>query len=656
MKQSSTPNPFVTSIFLPSARLALNVSLGLAAAALVAAPGIVRAQDAAPAAAPAGATQSDAQAAPDSAQPAAAQGSMAISNEKQGKQPRAAKPRKQDEKVVQSKDSKKADKKNAKTISLTGKDTKLPDKALYDKAQDAIKHGRYDVGRIDLQTLLNTYPESQYMMQSKLAIADSWYKEGGTAALTQAEQEYKDFITFFPNAPEAAEAQMRVGDIYFRQMDKPDRDYTKTQQAEAEYRLMLQQFPDSVLIPQAKEKLREVQEVMAQREAGVADFYATRQNASAAIARYQTIVDTYPLYSKMDDVLIAIGDQYEAMAHNIRLNTPTCQPSHPVQRCLPEEAKGRLLKVYDDNAQEAYDKVVLEHAASPHVEDAKDRLVGMNLPVPTPTAEEVAASTKLEESRGTYTLSRRTIALFTHSADTVPAATIGEPLLEDPKVTVAPDVARKTQQQVMDALNPGAAKRAVAPADSATPAATDVSAAQPTAAPAASTAPLALENVPTATAGEGQSSVVDSSVSTASPASTPSGGTGVGMEIVQPSGNRQAPTKPGNTAFPGTQPADSAPEQAQPAAAQPNAQTARPNPADNGGLTPSGPPAATQLAPVEHADKAPDTVNEVEPGTQPKQTQTADNGKKKPKPAYDSDQESSSKHKPKKGLKKLNPF
>ena len=194
MKQSST-----RISFLPSARLALNVSLGVAAAALLAAPAAVRAQDAAPAAAPVTASQSDTQATPDAAQPA--QGSMAISNEKHGKQPRAAKPRKQDEKVVQSKDSKKADKKNAKTISLTGKDTKLPDKALYDKAQDAIKHGRYDVGRIDLQTLLNTYPESQYMMQSKLAIADSWYKEGGTAALTQAEQEYKDFITFFPNQP-----------------------------------------------------------------------------------------------------------------------------------------------------------------------------------------------------------------------------------------------------------------------------------------------------------------------------------------------------------------------------------------------------------------------------------------------------------------------
>ncbi len=162
---------------------------------------------------------------------------------------------------------------------------------------DAVKHGRYDVARLDLQTLLNTYPDSQYMMRAKLGVADSWFKEGGTAALTQAEQEYKDFITFFPNSPEAAEAQMRVGDIYFRQMDKPDRDYSNTIHAEEAYRLMLQQFPDSILIPQAKQRLREVQETLASREADIAAFYATHANWPATIARYQTVVDTYPLYS-----------------------------------------------------------------------------------------------------------------------------------------------------------------------------------------------------------------------------------------------------------------------------------------------------------------------------------------------------------------------
>ena len=314
--------------------------------------------------------------------------------------------------------------KTVKKDALVGVDTSLPDKALYDKAEDAIKHGRFDVGRLDLQALLNTYTESQYMMHAKLAIADSWYQEGGTAALTQAEQEYTDFITFFPNAPEAAEAQMRIGDIYYRQMDKPDRDNSNTIKAEAAYRQMLQQFPDSILVPQAKQKLREVQEALASGEADVAAFYVTRANLSAAIARYQTVADTYPLYSHMDDVLIALGDAYETEAKFAR-----------GQR-LPEAAKAQLEKLFDDQAYSHVRKVVTEHSAAPHVEDARDRILAMGRPVPTPTTEQAAASEALENSRGQYTLSKRATLLFLHQADTVPAATVGDPPLEDAKPTL----------------------------------------------------------------------------------------------------------------------------------------------------------------------------------------------------------------------------
>jgi outer membrane protein assembly factor BamD len=50
-------------------------------------------------------------------------------------------------------------------------------------------------------------------------------------------------------------------------------------------------------------------------------------------------------------------------------------------------------------------------------------------------------------------------------------------------------------------------------------------------------------------------------------------------------------------------------------------------------------------------------VNDVVPGAQPAgQPVTAANGKKTPKPTYDKDEESSSKHKKKKGLGKINPF
>ena len=116
------------------------------------------------------------------------------------------------------------------------------------------------------------------MARAKLGVADSWYAEGGTAALAQAELQYNDFKTFFPNMPEAAEAQLKIANIHYQQMEKPDRDYTHALRAEQEYRNLIQEFPDSKLVPTAKQRLMEVQEVLAQREFEVGRFYYLRQS------------------------------------------------------------------------------------------------------------------------------------------------------------------------------------------------------------------------------------------------------------------------------------------------------------------------------------------------------------------------------------------
>src|SRR6185437_6299361 len=222
---------------------------------------------------------------------------------------------------------------------LADVNSKQPDKALFDKAMQAMKKGRYDVARLDLQTMLNTYPESEFRMRAKLAVGDSWYKEGGSAALTQAEAEYEDFITFFPDAPEAAEAKMKVADIYYQQMEKPDRDFTNAQQAEREFREMINMFPDSSLLPRAKQKLRDVQEVLAEREAQLGLYYESRENYNAAIARLQTVADTSPLYSKSDQVWIAIGDAYAGESRAVQM-APNLQGA----------LKERLRSMYQDKA------------------------------------------------------------------------------------------------------------------------------------------------------------------------------------------------------------------------------------------------------------------------------------------------------------------
>src|SRR5438128_11161005 len=182
-------------------------------------------------------------------------------------------------------------------------DSKQPDKVLFDRGMDAMKHNRFDMARLEMQTLINTYPDSEVIARAKLSLADSWYAEGGTAALAQAEQEYSDFKTFFPNMPEAAEAQVKIANIHFQQMEKPDRDYTHAMRAEEEYRALILEFPDSKLVPEAKQRLLEVQEVVAEREFRVGRFYYLRQSYPAAIARLRSLVDRYPLYSNADDSL-----------------------------------------------------------------------------------------------------------------------------------------------------------------------------------------------------------------------------------------------------------------------------------------------------------------------------------------------------------------
>src|SRR5213592_317124 len=158
---------------------------------------------------------------------------------------------------AQSKHSKSKKKKDAAAVQ---ENSAAPDKILYDRAIVDIKKGRHEVGRLNLQTLINTYPDSEYLAKAKLAIADSYYKEGGSANLTQAVAGYQDFRVFFPMLPEAAYAQLQVAMAHFRQMEKPDRDRTQAKEAEDAFQTFLQTYPNDPLGDKAQQHLREVQE------------------------------------------------------------------------------------------------------------------------------------------------------------------------------------------------------------------------------------------------------------------------------------------------------------------------------------------------------------------------------------------------------------
>jgi len=234
-----------------------------------------------------------------------------------------------------------------------------PDKVLYQKSVNEIDSGHYEVGRLTLQTLLNTYPDSEYLAKAKLAIANSYYQEGGAAGLTESEAEYKDFITFFPTAPEAPMAQYRVAMAHFRLMGKANRDLTETRLAQAEFKEFLLKYSDSSLMPRAKARLREVQEVLAQGEYEVAHFYYEKRANPAARSRFEEIVNQYPSFSKADRACWYLAETYR------RLNQP------------------KLAAPY-------YARILSDYPLSPMAPNAKEQLAALHQPIPEPSVATLA--------------------------------------------------------------------------------------------------------------------------------------------------------------------------------------------------------------------------------------------------------------------------
>ena len=339
---------------------------------------------------------------------------------------------------------------NKKSVNpLANVGSKQPDKVLFDKAMDAMKHNRFDVARMTLQTLINTYPDSEFIARAKLAVGDSWYAEGGTASLAQAEQEYRDFETFFPNMPEAAEAQLKIANIQYQQMEKADRDYTPAKRAEDEYRNLIMQYPDNPkLVKEGKERLLEVQEVLAEREFEIGKFYYLRFSYPASIARLKTLVQAYPLYSRADEALYLLGQNYEGQIAQMRLR-PTCVKTSPQPGCIGEQIKANMIEELTKEATSAYAQIITRYPVMERGDDAKKRLAALHQPIPRPTKAAVAQNRQEEESRRENTTLADLINVLKKGPDVSMAAKVGDPTLAEPTPVAASKESGATAARAM---------------------------------------------------------------------------------------------------------------------------------------------------------------------------------------------------------------
>jgi outer membrane protein assembly factor BamD len=261
-----------------------------------------------------------------------------------------------------------------KSVQVQSKPTlQENDKELYLQAKKALEKNRFTVARLQLQTLLETYEDSEFSAEAKYAYADTFYYESGHSNLVLAESEFRKFITFFPTHKWADDAQMKVAMTHIKQLQKPDRDNTEARLAEYELTAMITDpaYADSDLLDEAKEKLRAVQEILAESILGPAQHYYRRGAYPAVLDRCEEILKKYPDFSGTDRVLFLLAET--------------------------------IRKVAPPQSVPYYTQIVRDYPLSPLVKDAKKQLTVLQTTIPEPNPVALnRAQQRLEESKGSF--------------------------------------------------------------------------------------------------------------------------------------------------------------------------------------------------------------------------------------------------------------
>ena len=238
------------------------------------------------------------------------------------------------------------------------------DKLLLERGTAALKERQWTRARQYFSELLESYPQSALRADAKLGVGDSYLGENNAGSYVYAQNEYREFLAFYPTNPRADYAQMQLGMVHFNQMLSPQRDQTETREAIKEFEVFVERFPNSKLITQVKERLREAKDRLSSSDVEVGNLYLRIRLYSAAEDRYRYVLKNDPEYSRKDTVYFRLAETLEKYG-------------------IPEKKQEAL---------PYYERLVNEFEQSEHLEEARRRIDRLRLelkldPKPAATAE-----------------------------------------------------------------------------------------------------------------------------------------------------------------------------------------------------------------------------------------------------------------------------
>lgn len=213
-----------------------------------------------------------------------------------------------------------------KPDKLTQELLTTPKETLFAKGKGLVEKKKWEQGRKYLSYVFETYPNDPLGRDALLLVADSYMKQGGTASYTEARYRYRDYLNRYPDAPRRDYARYQFAYCSDKEHESPDRDQTSAREAIQQYQALIREFPDSGFAGAARERIRQLGDLLAEHEFSVGYFYMRKGALGSAMGRFSALEERFPDYGARDKLffyegktLTRLGRQEEAARYYSRL-------------------------------------------------------------------------------------------------------------------------------------------------------------------------------------------------------------------------------------------------------------------------------------------------------------------------------------------------
>ena len=134
-------------------------------------------------------------------------------------------------------------------------------------------------------------------------MADSYFQQKTTTGYTEARYRYRDYLNRYPGAPRRDYARYQFALCYDKEHEKPDRDQTATREAIEQYRVADPRVPGLGLRGAARERIRQLTDLLAEHDFGIGYFYLRKGSTAAALSRFTSLEQRFPDYGGQGQAL-----------------------------------------------------------------------------------------------------------------------------------------------------------------------------------------------------------------------------------------------------------------------------------------------------------------------------------------------------------------